>query len=72
MLNDRLEIVEDEFVTSIDHYDKFYVNLLFDRSIYLFIDQSAPIWVVMVKYCRYRPNFSQKFGFSSTIHNFVC
>ena len=27
-------IVGDEFVTSIGHEDKFYVNLLFDRSIY--------------------------------------
>ena len=33
MLNYRLEIVGDEFVTSIDHYYEFYANLLFDRSI---------------------------------------
>ena len=29
-----LEIVGEEFVTSIHHYNEFYVNLLFDRSIY--------------------------------------
>ena len=34
MLNYQLEIVGDEFVTSIGHSDEFYVNLLFDRSIY--------------------------------------
>ena len=35
MLNFQFEIVlGDEFVTSIDHYDEFHVNLLFDRSIY--------------------------------------
>ena len=34
MLNHYLEIVGDELVTSIDHFDEFYVNLLFDRSIY--------------------------------------
>ena len=34
MLNYQLEIVGDESVTSIDHYDEFYVNLLFDHSIY--------------------------------------
>ena len=34
MLNNQLEIVEDESVTSIDRYDEFCVNLLFDRSIY--------------------------------------
>ena len=33
MLNYRLEIVGDESVTSIDHYDEFYVNSLFDRFI---------------------------------------
>ena len=32
MLNNQLEIVEDESVTSIDRYDEFCVNLLFDRS----------------------------------------
>ena len=34
MLNYQLQIVGDEFVTSIGHDDGFYVNLLFDRSIY--------------------------------------
>ena len=34
MLNYQLEIVGYEFVTSIGHSDEFYVNLLFDRSIY--------------------------------------
>ena len=34
MLNYQLEIVRDKFVSFIDHCDKFYVNLLFDRSIY--------------------------------------
>ena len=34
MLNYQLQIVGDEFVTSIGHDDEFYVNLLFDRSIY--------------------------------------
>ena len=34
MLNYRLEIVGDEFVTSIDHFDEFHGNLLFDRPIY--------------------------------------
>ena len=34
MLNYQLEIVEEEFVTSIGHLDEFYVNLFFDRSIY--------------------------------------
>ena len=34
MPNSRLKIVGDESVTSIDHYDQVYVNLLFDRSIY--------------------------------------
>ena len=34
MLNYQLEIVGEEFATSIDHSDKFYVYLLFDRSIY--------------------------------------
>ena len=33
MLYYRLEIVGDESVTSIDHYEVFHVNLLFDRSI---------------------------------------
>ena len=33
-LNYQLEIVGEEFATSIDHSDKFYVNLLFDRSIH--------------------------------------
>ena len=37
ILNYQLEIVADESVTSIDHYDEFYVNLLFDRSIYRLI-----------------------------------
>ena len=34
MPNNRYEFVEDEFLTSIDHYNQFYVNLLFDRFIY--------------------------------------
>ena len=34
MLNYRLQIVGDEFVTSIGHDDEFCVNLLFDRPIY--------------------------------------
>ena len=34
MLNYQLEIVGEEFVTSIGHSDEFYVNLLFDRYIY--------------------------------------
>ena len=34
MLNYRLEIVGEEFLTSIGHSDEFYVNLLFDRYIY--------------------------------------
>ena len=43
MLNYQLEIVEEEFVTSIGHSDEFYVNILFDRCI--FIDRWAHIWV---------------------------
>ena len=34
MSDSKLEIVGDEFLTSIDHCDEFHVNLLFDRSIY--------------------------------------
>ena len=34
MLNYQLEIVEEEFVTFIGDPDEFYVNLLFDSSIY--------------------------------------
>ena len=34
MLNYQLEIVGEEFVTSIGHSDEFYVNILFDRYIY--------------------------------------
>ena len=34
MLNYQLQIVGDEFVTSIGHDNDFPVNLLFDRSIY--------------------------------------
>ena len=34
MLNYQLEIVGEELVTSIGDSDEFYVNLLFDRSIY--------------------------------------
>ena len=34
MLSYELEIVGEEFVTSIGPFDEFYVNLLFDRSIY--------------------------------------
>ena len=43
LLNYRLEIVGDESVTSIEHNDEFYVNLLFDR---FFIDRCAHIWVI--------------------------
>ena len=32
--NCRLVIVGGGFVASIDSYDKFYIKLLFDRSIY--------------------------------------
>ena len=34
MLNYQLEIVGEEFATSIGHFDEFYANLLFDRFIY--------------------------------------
>ena len=34
MPNSRLEIMGDEFLTYIDHYNQFHVSLLFDRSIY--------------------------------------
>ena len=34
MLNYQLQIVGDEFVTSISYDDEFYVNLLFDRFIH--------------------------------------
>ena len=34
MPNNRLEIVLDEFLTSIDHNNQFHVNLLFNSSIY--------------------------------------
>ena len=34
MLNYQLEIVGEEFVTSIGDSDEFYVDILFDRSIY--------------------------------------
>ena len=34
MPNNRLEIVGEEFVTSIGLSNEFYVNLLFDRSIH--------------------------------------
>ena len=34
MLNYQLDIVEEEFVTSIGDSDEFYMNLLFDHSIY--------------------------------------
>ena len=34
MLNYQLEILGEEFVTSIGPSDEFHVNLLFDRSIY--------------------------------------
>ena len=42
MINYQLEIVGEEFVTSIGDSDEFYVNLLFDR---FFIDRCAHIWV---------------------------
>ena len=41
--NYRLENVGGEFVTSIDHYDDFYANLLFDAP---FIDRCAHIRVI--------------------------
>ena len=34
VLNYKLEIVGNEYVIFIDHYNKYYVNLLFGRSIY--------------------------------------
>ena len=34
MLIYQLEVVGDEFLTSIDHNGEFYVTLLFDRSFY--------------------------------------
>ena len=34
MHNYELEIVGEEFVSSIGHSDEFYVNLRFDHSIY--------------------------------------
>ena len=48
MPNSSLEIVGDKFPTSnsIDHYDEFHVNLLFDRSI--LIDQRAHIWMMLL------------------------
>ena len=42
MPNSRLKTVRDDFLTSIDCYDGFHVNLLFDR---FFIDGCAHIWV---------------------------
>ena len=47
MLNYQLQIVGDEFVTSTGHDDEFYVNLLFDRSIY------RPISTHMGKYFKH-------------------
>ena len=41
MLNYQLQIVGDEFVTSIGHDDEFYVYLRFDRSIH------RPMWTHM-------------------------
>ena len=54
MLNSRLKTVRDEFLTSIDYYDGFLVNLLFDR---FFIDRCAHIWVI-VRECSYSKNYS--------------
>ena len=34
MTNCQLEIVGNESLNSIDRFDEFHVNLLFDRSIY--------------------------------------
>ena len=34
MVNYQLEIVGEELVTSIGHSDEFYLDSLFDRSIY--------------------------------------
>ena len=33
MLMNKLRILGHEFLTSTDHYNEFYVNLFFDRSI---------------------------------------
>ena len=42
MPNSRLKTMRDEFLTFIDYYDGFHVNLLFDR---FFIDGCAHKWV---------------------------
>ena len=42
MPNSRLKTMRDEFLTSIDYYDGFHVNLLFDH---FFINRCAHIWV---------------------------
>ena len=34
MLNSQLEIMGDEYLTSTEHNDEFYVNSLLDRSTY--------------------------------------
>ena len=39
--NSLLKTVGDEFLTSINHYDEFHVNILLDRSIY------RPMWTHM-------------------------
>ena len=44
MPNSCLKTVKDEFLTFIDYYDGFHVNLLFDR---FFIDRCAHIWVII-------------------------
>ena len=48
MPNSRLKTVRDEFLTSIDYYDGFHVNLLFDH---FFIDRRAHIWVIIRYLC---------------------
>ena len=45
MLNYQLEILVEEFVTSIGYSDEFYVNLLFTA---ISIDRCAHIWVWIV------------------------
>ena len=47
MPKNRYEFVKDKFLNSFDHYYQFYVNLLFDRSI--FIDRYAHISWVTIK-----------------------
>ena len=50
MLNYRSEIVGDESVTSIDHYDEFYVILLFDRCAHIWVRSRADIITAYLSY----------------------